>query len=57
MPKKIDTVILNREKETPNSVRFSEEEKPGKPPVLKTVYLPKWLAGNAASIKVDIEIL
>lgn len=45
---------LNRDKETPNKIRFKEETKPGQPPLVETIYLPKWLVGNAASIKVEI---
>lgn len=49
------TIILNREKETPGAVRFKEEEQPGKAPVIGTLYVKKYAAGNAASVKVTLE--
>lgn len=39
-------VVLKREKETKNTVRFAEEEREGKPAVLGTVYIPKWVVGT-----------
>lgn len=49
------TVVLNLEKETPNKQRYKEETPAGKPPIIESIYLPKWFAGKAASIKVTIE--
>jgi hypothetical protein len=58
MPKSTERVVtLNREKETPNKVRFKEEAVEGQPPVLDTLYVPKWLAGDAASVQVTVKIL
>lgn len=38
---------LAREKETPNSVRFQEVTAEGQPPVMGSLYLPKWKVGGA----------
>jgi len=44
-----------KEKETKNTVRFTEVPEEGKPPVVGTLYLQKWYAGNAEKVKVQIE--
>ena len=48
------TVRLKREKETKNTVRFEENTTDGKPPVLGTVYVPKWVCGSVESIDITI---
>lgn len=44
------------EKETKNSVRFKEVPAEGKPPIVGTLYVQKWFAGNAKEVKVSIEL-
>lgn len=44
------------EKETKNTVRFNEKPEPGKPPVIGTLYVQKWVVGEAKSLKVTIEV-
>ncbi len=46
---------MTREKETKNSVRFSEDIEEGKPPVIRQMYLPKWWVGTARVILVTVE--
>lgn len=45
---------MTREKETPGTVRFQENEDKTRPPVLKTLYIQKWVAGEAQEITVTI---
>jgi len=44
-----------REKETKNTIRFTEQPEAGKPPVVGTLYVAKWFAGDATSLTVTIE--
>ncbi len=51
-------VLLRYEKETPGTIRSQEAvSEDGTPPRLKTIYIPKWAAGNPAprAIKVTVE--
>jgi hypothetical protein len=51
-----EAIVLEfaREKETKNTVRFQEVERPGKPPVIGTLYLQKWFVGKAERVGVEI---
>jgi hypothetical protein len=49
------TINLVREKETKNTVRFSEQTQEGQPPLVGTMYLQKRAAGDVKSLKVTIE--
>lgn len=51
---KKQTVTLRKEKETPNTIRYTEVEVPGQPPLIRTVYLPKWMA-PPNEIRVTVE--
>lgn len=51
------SVKLVFEKENKNSIRFKEVPESGKAEVLGSVYLQKWIAGNAKSIEVSVKIL
>lgn len=44
------------EKETKNSVRYKEVPEEGKPPIIGSLYVQKWFAGNAKSLQVSIKI-
>ena len=44
-----------REKETKNCVRFVEEAEEGQPPVINTLYVQKWAAGDAERVNVTLE--
>ena len=46
---------FKKEKETKNTVRFQEVIEEGKPPIIGTVYLQKWFAGEAETINISIE--
>lgn len=43
------------EKETKNSVRYKEEPEPGNAPIVGTLYVQKWFAGDSKKLVVSIE--
>lgn len=43
------------EKETKNSVRYKEVPEEGKAPILGSIYVQKWYAGNSKSLAITIE--
>lgn len=53
MPKK--TVVFEYEKETKNSVRYKEVPEEGTAPIVGSLYVQKWFAGNSKSIEVTLE--
>ena len=46
------TITFTREKETRNTVRFSEQSQEGEPPVVGYLYLQRWAAGQADAVHV-----
>jgi len=55
MPQKSKTVQFKKEKDTKNTVKFAEVQSQGEPPIVGTLYIQKWFAGEAATVKVTIE--
>ncbi|WP_373081352.1 hypothetical protein [Zhongshania sp.] len=53
MSKKV--IKFEIEKETKNSVRYKEVPDDGTPPIVGSLYVQKWFAGNSKSIEVTIE--
>ncbi|MFT4775673.1 MAG: hypothetical protein ACI9B7_000038 [Oleispira sp.] len=53
MTKKI--VKFEYEKETKNSVRYKEVPDEGTAPIVGSLYVQKWFAGNSKTIEVTIE--
>ncbi|MEG3754260.1 hypothetical protein [Psychromonas arctica] len=53
MSKKI--VNFEIEKETKNSVRYKEVPEDGQPPIIGSLYVQKWFAGNSKNIQVSLE--
>jgi hypothetical protein len=43
------------EKETKNSVRYKEEPEEGKAPIMGTLYVQKWFAGNSKNLEITID--
>jgi len=43
------------EKETKNSVRYKEVPAEGQAPIVGSLYVQKWFAGNAKTLEVTIE--
>ena len=48
------TVKFSIEKQTKNSVRYKEEPEPGKVPILGTLYVQKWFAGDTKNLEITI---
>ncbi len=46
---------FEREDEKKNSVRYREVPEEGRAPVLGTIYVQKWVAGDAAALVVTID--
>lgn len=42
-------------RDTKNTVRFEEEVPAGKPPVIGTIYVQKWFAGDADKLTITID--
>ncbi len=53
MPSKV--VNFEIEKETKNSVRYKEVPEEGQAPIIGSLYVQKWFAGNSKNIQVTIE--
>ena len=55
MPKESKSVNFNREKETKNTVKFAEVQAQGEAPIIGTLYVQKFFAGDATKLKVTVE--
>ncbi len=42
------------EKQNKNSVRYKEIPKDGMPPILGSIYVQKWFAGNSKQIEITV---
>ena len=49
------TITFEFEKQNKNSVRYKEVPKEGAPPILGSIYVQKWFAGNSKIIEVTVE--
>jgi hypothetical protein len=47
-------IVFQKEKETKNTVRYEEKSEQGKPPVIGTLYVQKWFAGERETIEIEI---
>ena len=56
MEKKTKTIQLQKEKDTKNTVKFAEVQNQGEPPIIGTLYVQKWYAGDATNLKVTVEV-
>jgi len=56
MNEKIRTVEFQKEKDTKNTVKFAEVQTQGQAPVIGTLYVQKWFAGDSNRLKVTIEV-
>ena len=54
MSKKI--VKFEFEKETKNSVRYKEIPEPGTAPIIGTLYVQKWFAGDTKAMEITLEM-
>ena len=48
------TVKVTVQKETKNTVRFNEVPAEGQPPIIGTLYVQKWFAGDAQTVAVTV---
>jgi len=50
-------VVVNFEfeKETKNSVRYKEVPEAGKAPIMGSIYVQKWFAGDSKSLEISID--
>jgi len=48
-------IIFEYEKETKNNVRYKELPEPGQAPIVGSLYVQKWFAGNSKTLQVSIE--
>ena len=53
---KTEATVINfeKEKDTKNTVKFSEKPDAGKPAVIGTLYLQKWFIGDTEKVSVTI---
>ncbi len=49
------SVKFTLEKETKNSVRYKEIPEEGKAPIIGTVYVQKWFAGDTKTLEITID--
>lgn len=49
------TIEFRKLRDTKNTVRFEEEVPAGKPPVIGTIYVQKWFAGDADKLTITID--
>jgi hypothetical protein len=49
------TLTFERDKTTPNTVRFKEVPPSGQPPVVGSLYVQQWAAGDAQRLTVTID--
>jgi hypothetical protein len=54
MEKVEKTVQFEIEKETKHTVKFSEVPEAGQAPIIGTLYVQKWFAGDATKIEVTV---
>ena len=55
MPAQQKTLLFVKEKDTKNTVKFTEAEVHGQAPVIGTLYVKKWFSGTTNNLKVTIE--
>jgi hypothetical protein len=51
-----EVITFEFEKETKNSVRYKEVPDEGKAPIVGSLYVQKWFAGDSKSLQVTIEL-
>lgn len=48
-------VLFEKERDTKNTVVFTEKPEPGTPPVIGTIYVQKWFVADHDKLTVTIE--
>lgn len=49
-----ETRTFKRVKDTKHTTVYEEQAKPGMPPIVGTIYVQKWFAGDAVEIAVTV---
>lgn len=49
-------ITFTREKVTTNTVRYIEDPVPGKAPVIGSLYVQKWFAGENSKIEIKLTL-
>ncbi len=49
------TVSFEKEKETKNTIKFEEVERPGQPKVIGTLYVQKYAVGSNTKLQVTVK--
>ena len=52
----VKVLTFKKEKETKNTFKYMEVEVPGQPSVIGALYLQRWAANGAETVKITIEI-
>ena len=47
-------IIFEIEKQNKNSVRYKEVPKDGMPPILGSIYVQKWFAGDSKTLEITV---
>lgn len=55
MPQRSKSIVLEKEKDTKNTVKFAEVQTQGEAPIVGTLYVQKWFAGDSTRLKVTVE--
>ena len=55
MPERIKSIQMKKEKDTKNTVKFAEVQNQGEAPIIGTLYVQRWFAGDATDLKVTVE--
>lgn len=50
------TATFKKEKETKNTIKFTEVPAAGQPPIMGTLYLQKWVAGDAEEVTITVKV-
>jgi hypothetical protein len=48
-------ITFEIEKHNKNSVRYKEVPKDGMPPILGSIYVQKWYAGNSKTLEITVK--
>ena len=56
MEKKTKTIQFQKEKDTKNTVKFAEVQTQGEAPIIGSLYVQKWFAGDGTNLKFTVEV-
>jgi hypothetical protein len=56
METKTKIVQFEKEKDTKNTVKFAEVQTQGEAPIIGSLYVQRWFAGDSTRLKVTVEV-